>query len=380
MKISGIRAVNFRNYTGCELNFTAMVNVFFGNNAQGKTNILESIFFSSSGSSHRTSDEEELVHIDCREMLVEVTYENYSGDHELKLKKFAVNGKWKKEICLDGSKITPKEHYGSLNAVMFSPEDLQLIKGDASVRRRFFNMQIAQTDPVYYDMLLKYNRILLHRNRLLKDIREKKASAEMLFAWDERFAELASQITLKRTAALTKLQIIAENNYTAVSGAPEKLSVHYKFKAYGNEIFFPAADINFDDLREFYIGSLRKNTAADIARGFTGIGPHRDDLEILCDGRSFKSFGSQGQQRTCALALKLSQLEYVFKETGEYPVLLLDDVMSELDSRRREHLLKFIDGKVQTFITVNDKSLVPELAGNAYFHITNGLITEVEHV
>lgn len=377
MKISKIYAVNFRNYKSCDIAIKSMINVFFGDNAQGKTNILEAIFFSASGFSHRTSDEEELVYVAEREMSAGAVFHNYSGEHTIRMKKFFSGERWKKEIFFDDAKITPKEHYGSLNAVMFSPEDLQLVKGDGFLRRRFFNMQIAQTDPVYYDLLLKYNRVLQQRNKLLKDIREKKAAEDMLLTWNEEFSLLAASIIAKRSAALEKLENISSRIYFLIAGAAEELVVRYKLKSYGEEIILAGAgDCEYERMVDFYRNNLQENTISDILRGFTGIGPHRDDLQIFLDGKSMRAFGSQGQQRTCALAMKLAQLEYIYRETGEYPVLLLDDVMSELDGSRREKLLKFIDGRVQTFVTVNDRDLIPALAGNAYFRVKNGIITE----
>ena len=172
MKINKIYAVNFRNYGACNLDFSSMINVFYGQNAQGKTNILEAIFYSAFGMSHRTFTEEDLLKLGCKEMAVGVEYDSFSGLHEIKIKKFQQLGRNKKEIFLDGAKVKPKEHYGSLNAVMFSPEDLQLVKGEPSLRRRFFDMQIAQTDPIYYDLLVKYNRVVQQRNKLLKEIRD----------------------------------------------------------------------------------------------------------------------------------------------------------------------------------------------------------------
>ena len=372
MKINKIYAVNFRNYGVCNLDFSSMINVFYGQNAQGKTNILEAIFYSAFGMSHRTFTEEDLLKLGCKEMAVGVEYDSFSGLHEIKIKKFQQLGRNKKEIFLDGAKVKPKEHYGSLNAVMFSPEDLQLVKGEPSLRRRFFDMQIAQTDPIYYDLLVKYNRVVQQRNKLLKEIRDNEGSSTQLQPWNKEFIALATAIAKKRQLALEKLKVIAGEIYASITGNKEILTIKYELKANNGELLYPEND--FEDWEIFYTQKLAERERIDILRGNTGIGPHRDDIVLLLNDMSLKSFGSQGQQRSGALALKLSQLEYVRREIGEFPILLLDDVMSELDNSRRAQLLMFIDGKVQTFITVNDRELIPELAGNNYFEIVQGSV------
>lgn len=372
MKINKIYAVNFRNYGACNLDFSSMINVFYGQNAQGKTNILEAIFYSAFGMSHRTFTEEDLLKLGCKEMAVGVEYDSFSGLHEIKIKKFQQLGRNKKEIFLDGAKVKPKEHYGSLNAVMFSPEDLQLVKGEPSLRRRFFDMQIAQTDPIYYDLLVKYNRVVQQRNKLLKEIRDNEGSSTQLQPWNKEFIALATAIAKKRQLALEKLKVIAGEIYASITGNKEILTIKYELKANNGELLYLEND--FEDWEIFYTQKLAERERIDILRGNTGIGPHRDDIVLLLNDMSLKSFGSQGQQRSGALALKLSQLEYVRREIGEFPILLLDDVMSELDNSRRAQLLMFIDGKVQTFITVNDRELIPELAGNNYFEIVQGSV------
>ena len=372
MKINKIYAVNFRNYSSCNLDFSSMINVFYGQNAQGKTNILEAIFYSSFGMSHRTFTEDDLLKISCKEMAVGVEYESFSGVHDIKIKKYQQLGRNKKEIFLDGTKVRPKEHYGSLNVVMFSPEDLQLVKGEPSLRRRFFDMQIAQTDPIYYDLLVKYNRVLQQRNKLLKEIRDNGGTPQQLEPWNKEFIVLATAIAKKRQLALEKLQAIAGEIYASITGNKETLTIKYELKANNGELLYPESD--FSAWEMFYTNKLKERERIDILRGNTGIGPHRDDIVLLLNDMSLKSFGSQGQQRSGALALKLSQLEYVRREIGEFPILLLDDVMSELDNNRRAQLLLFIDGRVQTFITVNDRELIPELAGNAYFEIMQGSV------
>lgn len=373
MRVTRLYAVNFRNYQECCLNITSMVNIFYGQNAQGKTNLLEAMFYAAFGMSHRTAQEDDMQRLDTDQFAVGVNFEDLHGLNDVKIKRQSLDGKKKKELFLNDVKVKPKEHYGTLNMVMFSPEDLQLIKGEPALRRRFFDMQISQTDKAYYDLLVKYNRILQQRNRMLKDIRDNGASAELLATWDQEFVLTAARIAAKRLAALQKLKKLAKVVYAALTGEKEELTVFYELKANNGELLYPEETFCWED---FYSQKLAERRQIDILRGSTGIGPHRDDLLFKVNGRILKAFGSQGQQRSAALAVKLAQLEYVRQEIDEFPVLLLDDVMSELDDQRRCQLLKFIDGKVQTFITVNDKALIPDLSGNAYFRITEGRIAE----
>lgn len=372
MKINSVYLHNFRNYSACELHFGAMVNILYGKNAQGKTNLLEAFFYASFGMSHRSSQEDDLFGEGLSQLAVKIDFCSFGSAYSIKIKRYEQSGKIKKELLLDNVKIKAREHYGTLNTVMFSPEDLQLIKGEPQLRRRFFDMQVAQADKLYYELLVKYNRLLQQRNRLLKAIRDEGAGREQLALWDGELAAAAAGIISKRLAALAKLAGIAAANYAAICGENgEAISVSYGLKT-STAMVEVAENKSLAEWRDFYLRELKLRQQLDILRGSTSIGPHRDDLMFYVNGRLLKSFGSQGQQRSAALALKLAQLEYVKQELGEYPVLLLDDVMSELDADRRAHLLKFIDGRVQTFITVNDRSLIPDLNNNAYFYIENG--------
>lgn len=375
MKIKGLYLHNFRNYGLCSLQFPAMVNIFYGKNAQGKTNLLEAIFYAAFGMSHRTFQEDDLFGDGRLEMAVKADFTSFDSDYEIKIKRYEQNGRIKKELLLDNVNIKAKEHYGTLNTVMFSPEDLQLIKGEPQLRRRFFDMQIAQTDKAYYELLVKYNRLLQQRNRLLKEIRDNNGDKGQLNLWNNELSATAARIIKKRLAALKELLVIASGIYASIAGGSESMLINYALKT-SNDFILQQSDKSESEWQEFYLKEMYERQALDILRGNTSIGPHRDDLFFYVSGKLLKAFGSQGQQRSAALALKLAQLEYVKNNTGEYPVLLLDDVMSELDSERRMHLLKFIDGRVQTFITVNDKHLIPDLNNNAYFYIENGKVMQ----
>ena len=221
MKVKRIYAVNFRNYKECCLEITSMVNIFYGQNAQGKTNLLEAMFYAAFGMSHRTAQEDDMQRLDTNQLAVGINFEDLHGVNDVKIKRQQLDGKNKKELFLNDVKVRPKEHYGTLNMVMFSPEDLQLIKGEPALRRRFFDMQISQTDKAYYDLLIKYNRILQQRNRLLKDIRDNDASIELLLTWDQEFVLTAARIAVKRLAALQKLKNIAKDINAALTGELE---------------------------------------------------------------------------------------------------------------------------------------------------------------
>lgn len=374
MKINKLQLVNFRNYDHCSVAFDKMVTVFYGKNGQGKTNILESIFYSSFGLSHRTNKEDEMVKFSSEGMAVLLDFTKEDGSHSIRMKRYTDNGKTRKEIKIDGKKTTAKDHYSFLNTVMFSPEDLQIIKGDPSLRRRFMDMEISQTDPVYYELLVRYRRVLKQRSSLLKGIRDRNEPQQPLAAWDEEISDTGAQILIKRLHNLKKLKEIAIPVFHILSNKIDLLEIKYEMKGNNGEVFYPEEE-TLQGIKEFYMGSLKERRFKDIMQGSTGIGVHRDDLKTYINGVDSRAFASQGQQRCCALALKLSQIEYVKKVSGEYPVLLLDDVMSELDQYRRNQLISFINDKVQTIITVNDKTLIPDFGSNQYFNVDKGSIT-----
>lgn len=376
MKVQNISLINFRNYQKLNVKTDGMVNIFYGNNAQGKTNLLECIYYAAFGMSHRTSTEDDLLNMGYDEMAAEVTFSSYFGEHKLKIKKQKIFGKSKKEILLDGNSIKSREQYGMLNVVMFSPEDLLIVKGEPALRRRFLDMEIAQTNKFYYGVLLKYNRVLQQRNKLLKNTRENGLNKRLFDVWDRELANLAAEIVTIRLEVLNYIDDLAGNSYAIITDQKEKIKIKYELKNNGKEVFDYSILNNKNDWQEWFLSGLKERLELDILKGNTGLGPHRDDLLFFVNGNNLRSFGSQGQQRSCALSLKLAEMEYIKIKTGEFPVLLLDDVMSELDSARRQQLLKFIDGRVQTFITVNDKELIPEFEYNRYFQIISGKIYE----
>lgn len=374
MKVNKLRLLNFRNYEHCSVDFENMVTVFYGKNGQGKTNILESIFYSSFGLSHRTNKEDEMMNFSADGMAVLLDFVKEDGAHSIKIKRYLDNGKLHKEIRIDDKKTTAKDHYSFLNAVMFSPEDLNIIKGDPSLRRRFMDMEISQTDPLYYEMLVRYRRLLRQRNSLLKGIRDNNYPQEQLAPWDEEISGIGAQILVKRLENIKKLKEISVPAFYNLSDSTDTLEIKYEMKGNNGELYYPEEE-SVHNIKDFYLKSLKERRFKDVMQGSTGIGIHRDDLKTYINNVESKAFASQGQQRCCALALKLSQIEYVKEVSGEYPVLLLDDVMSELDQYRRNQLISFINDKVQTIITVNDKALIPDFGSNQYFYVEKGNIS-----
>ena len=376
MRLENLRLLHFRNYEQVSIPLGHNITIFYGDNAQGKTNLLEGIHTAARGFSFRTRHEEELPSFGAEEWAAELQYRDRYGSSRLLVKRYPVRGRMKKENLLNGNPVTPREQYGLVNLVLFTPDDLQLVKGDPALRRKFLDMEIAQVSPVYYDLLAQYNRVLQQRNRFLKQCRDREKLEEaQLLVWDGALAQLAAGILDHRLQALSGILQAARQVYDGITGTQEALTLSYVQKRGDGE----------ETVREnpgpgawegFYREQLRLRYRLDYLRGYTSLGPHRDDLEIFHEGRPLRAYGSQGQQRTAALALKLSELEFIRSVREEYPVLLLDDVLSELDQHRREKLLGFINGTVQTFLTVNDRHLAPVDGDVAAYRVREGRLEE----
>lgn len=365
MKVNKIILNNFRNYVNLSLEFTHSINIFIGENAQGKTNILEAIYYGAMGHSHRTNTDAELIRWNEEGASISLFFSRLDVENSL-LFKFSTGHN--KQIIVNNHQVRPKELVGLLNVVLFSPEDLMLIKGMPAMRRRFLDIELSQVSPTYYQQLSKYNRIVAQRNTLLKKIRENKEKPEMLDAWDEQLATIGSQIVKKRQLMIKKLAMLANLMHRKITNSKENLTVIYQKNGID--------DTNIDNLADQYRSKLIESRQNDIWRGSTCVGPHRDDLILSVNGINLRTFGSQGQQRTGVLALKLAELEFIKSETGEYPVLLLDDVMSELDASRREHLISFIKDRVQTVITATEEKYFPDHEFGKFHHVQNGTIVE----
>ena len=366
MKVRGLQLINYRNYKELELSLSDTINIFLGQNAQGKTNIVEAVYYAAVGNSYRTNQEADLIQWDAPGGSVKLLFERLGVENVLE---FTFSREKRRRILYNSQPIRLKELIGAMNAVLFSPEDLFLIKGAPAGRRRFLDIEISQASPSYYHELASYNRLLLQRNTLLKRIRERSAKASMLEMWDGQLAASAARIVTKRLEAVKKLNMLANLMQRRISGNEENLTVAYEQSG-------AAGETVTDDLVSWYNKKIEESVENDIWRGSTSVGPHRDDLMLEVNGIELKAFGSQGQQRTGVLALKLSELEFIRSETGEYPVLLLDDVMSELDAGRREQLLQFIRREhIQTIITATDEAYFPAQRIGRYYRVNAGHIT-----
>ncbi|MGM0752776.1 MAG: DNA replication/repair protein RecF [Bacillota bacterium] len=346
MYIEQLELRNYRNYESIDVSFENKVNVILGENAQGKTNIMESIYVLAMAKSHRTSNDKDLIRWDEEYAKIKGRIQKYNGALPLELV-LSKKGKKAKSNHLEQSKLS--QYVGNMNVVMFAPEDLHLVKGSPQVRRRFIDMEIGQVSPVYLHDISLYQKILQQRNHYLKQLQTKKQKDQtMLDVLTEQFIEMAVKITKKRFEFVQLLESWAKPIHSGISRNLETLEIVYKpsLDVSDNQEWSKMVDIyeqKFDGIRE-----------REIDRGVTLVGPHRDDLQFIVNGRDVQTFGSQGQQRTTALSVKLAEIELIHSEIKEYPILLLDDVLSELDDYRQSHLLNTIQGKVQTFVTTTN--------------------------
>lgn len=371
MKVKTLKLIDYRNYERLELALHENMNIFIGCNAQGKTNILEAVYYAASGSSFRSNTDGELVRWNASEGSISLCFQRLGVENQLD---FAFYKDKRRAISYNGRKISVKELIGAVNAVLFAPDDLLLIKGAPAGRRRFLDMEISQASPAYYRELIKYNHLLRQRNSLLKEIREGRARRDMLEYWNPQLAESAAKITAKRMEAVQKFNMLANLMQKRISGNAENLQLAYEIKGREAEADREAIAGN---LKIWYNDTLLRLSREDVYRGITSVGPHRDDIIISVNGINLRSFGSQGQQRTGVLAMKLSELEFIRSETGEYPLLLLDDVMSELDANRRQQLLSFIDREgIQTLITATDAAYFAQMGMERYFRVAAGRVAE----
>lgn len=348
MNIHSLELVNFRNYEHANWTFPPHIIVLHGPNGVGKSNLLEALYVSTIGRSFRTNDTQDLLQFGASEAGIIVEFTKRDTRHKINLK---LSGKEKKDIRLNGNRILQKELVGTLNTVLFSPEDLQLIKGSPSLRRRFLDIEISQTSALYYQQLRLYNKILQQRNKVLKDSYGKRDIS--LAEWDTQLAETGSFIIKKRLDSLRKINLLLDLMNRKLTGGKVNLKLTYEQHQISTGFLTESQAI---------YEQLQANLPVDRHRMSTSFGPHRDDLGFFSGPMDLKRFGSQGQQRTAILSLKLSELEYIKSEVGEYPILLLDDVLSELDKERRQNLLNFIHKKIQTFITTTDLEDVKQLS------------------
>ncbi|WP_432662105.1 DNA replication/repair protein RecF [Wukongibacter baidiensis] len=367
MFISKLKIVNFRNYSSLDINLHEKLNIFIGNNAQGKTNILEAIYLTGFGKSFRTNKDKELINIDSDMAYVKV--EGTKRHSEVSVEFRLWNNK-KKQIKTNGLSLTKlSELLGNIYIVIFSPEDLKLIKGGPSERRRFIDREISHINRKYYYDIMSYNKVLLQRNNLLKNISYNRKLLKTIDIWDEKLVEYGTGVIFKRMEFINRLNSLSRLMHRKITDGRENLEIKY----------LSNIDIDnkssHDEVYKNFKKKLEKKIEIDIKRGFTTVGPHKDDLGVYIEDKDIRIFGSQGQQRTAALSLKLSEIEIIKGEVGEYPILLLDDVMSELDINRQNFLIKSLKN-VQTFITITEipELMIPIVNEGNIFKISNGNI------
>lgn len=332
MVIESLKLDNFRNYGQLELEFHPGTNLFYGDNAQGKTNILEAVYVCGTTRSHRTSRDRELIRFGEEEshLRMQMKRGDMSWRIDMHLRRSKAKG-----IAINAVPIRrASELIGLGKFIFFSPEDLAIIKNGPAERRRFLDMELCQLDRVYVSSLASYNRVLLQRNRLLKDLAFRPQDLPTLDVWDEQLITYGSKIINTREKFAEHLDEIVRPIHTRLSADKELLTVGYDRNVSAQE----------------FADKVRKGRERDLYLKSTETGPHKDDLSFQINNIDIRRYGSQGQQRTCALSLKLAEIELVRQATDDSPVLLLDDVLSELDVRRQHDLLSSI-GDIQTFIT-----------------------------
>ena len=331
MYVKKLKLSGFRNYISEEFEFLPGTNILYGNNAQGKTNALEALYLFSIGKSFRTQQDRELINFGENFTKLSLEYEDKMRENEIEI---AIRRDRKKQIKINDVPISKMgDLIGKLCVVLFSPDELNLTKGSPNARRRFLDIALSQMRPRYYHILKRYNKVLDQRNNLIKKLRfsQNEAAKDTLSVWNEKLAEYGMAIIDYRKQFTEKLAEYAKTIHKEISG--EEFDIKYK----------PA----FASVEEFK-EKLNLNVDREIEQGFTMYGPHRDDIELLTEGKDIKTYGSQGQHRSAVLALKLAQADMIFEEMGDYPVLLLDDIMSELDSVRRAYLVGKIRDKRST--------------------------------
>ena len=359
MKIKKLKLKNYRNYDLLDLKFDSSTNIFYGDNAQGKTNILESIYLCGTTKSHRGTKDRDLIKFGEEESHIEAVIEKNEVPFkiDIHLKKNSPKG-----IAINKMPIKrASELFGIINIVFFSPEDLNIIKNGPAERRRFIDLELAQLDKVYLSDLSNYNRIVNQRNKLLKDSFDKRELLETLDVWDMQLAHYGNKIIDRRNLFIYQLNEIIGKVHERLTGGKENLYISYE-PSNGN--------INLEQ-------AILKNREKDIRMKSTSVGPHRDDICFMVGEIDIRKFGSQGQQRTAALSLKLSEIELVKKVIKDNPILLLDDVLSELDKHRQNYLLDSICD-VQTLITCTgvDDFVNHRFSINKIFYVENGYVTK----
>ena len=370
MRIEQIELKNYRNYREADIRPCEGITIFLGDNAQGKTNILEAVYLCCTGRSHRTSHDRELIRSGEEAAGVHVRCQRADGGHDVEIR---LSQSERRVVKVAGQPVSRSgELMGHVTGVLFSPEDLRMVKDGPQERRRFVDGAYCQLMPGYVGKLTDFQRVLVQRNALLRQMtepgRDTPADREMLELWNHTMAAAGARVTVARSLYCEKLQPLAAEIYSGLSGGREQLKLLWQSPAYEAGMSPPEVAARWMEL-------LRQAEKADRRAGFSTEGPHREDLDLTLDGASVRSFGSQGQQRSAVLALKMAEAALLQEVTEEPPVAFLDDVMSELDVSRQEYILNHIHGW-QVFITGCEPSAALRMTAGKVFHIKQGVISQ----
>ena len=392
MFIKKLKLKNYRNYKEIEIEFSDKINIFYGNNAEGKTNLLESIFLCSTSKSHKNSKENEIINFNEKDAHIKLFFCK-KNEEKIEVIDIQLNKDSKKGIAVNGLKIDKlKDFLGFFTTVIFSPEDLNIIKEGPQVRRKFIDIELCQIDKIYLSYLNKYNKILNERNILLKDIKEtfgqnKKDLINLLETYDDELIKNGIEVLKRRKKNVEEINDIIKNLYYKISNEKEILEIYYENDVVGAEQCEPAVGAKLCEpasvggkLREpekEYKKKLLETRDQDIKQGYTTVGPHRDDIGLKINDNDLRKYGSQGQKKTVAICLKLAELKLIKEKINDTPVLLLDDVFSELDEDRQKLLIENIKD-IQTIITCTGmkKNIFELLNPNKIFKVQNNAIEE----
>jgi DNA replication and repair protein RecF len=356
--VSRMELTDFRNYAEASVALDPGLNLFLGLNAQGKTNLLESVYVASAGRSYRASSDADLVRWECPHFRIVAYIDRKPSPVRLEIS-YSRDGR--RLVRLNGTeRIRGAELASFLNVVMFTPDDLALVKGSPGDRRRFLDLEIAQVSPAYRNWVSVYSRTVAQRNALLKQVAAAPPAkaAELLAPWDDQLTSVGARVIARRAEVIAELDRLGREAHCRITGTPGNLAVRYL-----PSVQFEASDVQA--IARAFKDRLAQIRRVELIRGFTMCGPHRDDILFELDDVNVAAFGSQGQQRSTVLAVKLAEVEFIRARTGDQPVLLLDDVLSELDERRRAHLLAEVVGKYQTLVTSVEPGCVEMMPSQA---------------
>lgn len=398
MRLTHLSLTNFRNFTRLDLDVPGGTVMLVGDNAQGKTSLLEAMYFLATFTSFHATSEKQLINfIEARQNLavgrIVADYCRGAENHRLEVRIIQEpnegNGTThiRKEVLVDGVKRKTSEAVGQFNAVLFLPQMMGVVEGGPEERRRYLNLALSQVIPHYPAILGEYNKALLQRNALLKQLFERRGDATQLDYWDDQIATYGAQLIHNRIRAIQELEKLAARTHRELTHANEILRLNYQ-PAYDPVPKKPGqlalsldapvdrASYTQDQVRKGFIETLKKLRTEEIARGITTIGPHRDELRFLANGVDLGTYGSRGQARSAILALKIAEVAWMHSKSGHWPVLLLDEVLAELDTQRRADLLERLNQSEQVLLSTTDLDLfVPEFVQKAtVWHVANGRV------